>query len=418
MSSSRDPLASACDSSPDWPSPGLIREVLAEAMMAGQFFVSKAVSLEWNHEQEEVFWEIFRGRSLDRAQTRQRRRFESWNLREINPAILDDEPMLSVKYDVDVGEVHVTRSILCYAWEAYADEEGAIQSRETVKRNRELVGSLQLSEYHAREDFLKDIGDLLFLAVVGTSRLPLTSEEAPHPAFTFGQWMYCYRPNAGDRPSANISEWIANSLPPELVWREIARLLEFVTRASPKDAIDAVSRNWLLRWSAVGHGPKDLLSLFRIVFEEISLSPYTDFVPKFICFLKSLVKQGYISPADETDVLTYQLRLLCRHLNAFDLVRFHHRGANYPDALLLDELLWRLFVVAEAMPNLFLSQGGDSIADEKKKQLRRRALRLGWLARCQYVGLAVPEFPTSPGENNRVLPPPYGRLTEEEIINP
>ena len=37
-------------------------------------------------------------------------------------------------------------------------------------------------------------------AVVGTSRLPLTSVEAPLPAFTFGQLAYFYRSDAGTEP--------------------------------------------------------------------------------------------------------------------------------------------------------------------------------------------------------------------------
>jgi len=49
------------------------------------------------------------------------------------------------------------------------------------------------------------------------------------------------------------------------------------------------------------------------------------------------------------------------------------------------------------------------------RRLRRRALRQGWLLRRHYEGHAVPDAPTSPGENARVLPPPHRRVPEEQI---
>ncbi|HEV3145034.1 MAG TPA: hypothetical protein VGZ47_14175 [Gemmataceae bacterium] len=339
-------------------------------------------------------------------------------MREVNPAVADDEPVLSVKFDAESGEVHVTRSILCYAWQAYADEQGAIQSRETLKRNRELVGSLQFSNYRAYDELQADLTETLFLAVIGISRLPLTSEEAPHPAFTFGQWMYCFRSDAGDSHCSDIAEWITRSLWQELSWRCKGRLLEFVIRASAQDKIDGLAEQWLRQWSATRHSADDLLQLFRVLFEEISLSPYTDFVTKFLSFVQALVQRQYVSPSDEVDFLTFQLRLLWRHLNAFDLVRFHHRGANYPDALLLDEFLHRLRAIVNSIPDLLLTDAHDNAAAEKKKRLRRRGVRQGWFLRCHYEGLAVPELPTSPGENNRVLPRPFRRLPDEEILNP
>src|SRR5262249_20344183 len=49
-------------------------------------------------------------------------------------------------------------------------------------------------------------------------------------------------------------------------------------------------------------------------------------------------------------------------------------------------------------------------------RLRRRALRQGWLLRRHYEGHLVPDAPTSPGENARVLPPPHRRVPEEQIL--
>jgi len=105
------------------------------------------------------------------------------------------------------------------------------------------------------------------------------------------------------------------------------------------------------------------------------------------------------------------LRQLGRHLTAYDLVTFHHRGANYPDALLLDAALKNYLSLSERQPDLLM---GDS----RVSTLRRRALRQACLLRHVYEGHAVPDAPTSPGENARVLPPPHARVPEEQILQP
>src|SRR5581483_5260325 len=51
----------------------------------------------------------------------------------------------------------------------------------------------------------------------------------------------------------------------------------------------------------------------------------------------------------------------------------------------------------------------------RKKRIRRRALRQGWHLRRRYEGHAIPDLPTSPGENMRVLPPSHPRVPEEQI---
>ena len=50
--------------------------------------------------------------------------------------------------------------------------------------------------------------------------------------------------------------------------------------------------------------------------------------------------------------------------------------------------------------------------------MRRRALRQAWLIRRRYEEWPVPDLPTSPGENNRVLPPSHPRVPEEQILQP
>src|SRR5262249_19558241 len=54
----------------------------------------------------------------------------------------------------------------------------------------------------------------------------------------------------------------------------------------------------------------------------------------------------------------------------------------------------------------------------QESRLRRRALRQAWLLRRQYESLAVPDLPTSPGENARVLPPSHPRVPEEQVLQP
>jgi hypothetical protein len=105
-------------------------------------------------------------------------------------------------------------------------------------------------------------------------------------------------------------------------------------------------------------------------------------------------------------------------LTAYDLVTFHHFGANYPDALLLDIVLKALLEMIERQPVVFSEQLGDDQPATQQKRLRRRALRQGWLLRRHYEGHPVPDAPTSQGENLRVLPPPHRRVPEEQIFYP
>jgi hypothetical protein len=97
-------------------------------------------------------------------------------------------------------------------------------------------------------------------------------------------------------------------------------------------------------------------------------------------------------------------------LTAFDLTLFHNFGANYPDALFLETLLAAWLKLAEARPELVLGSG-------RAFQLRRRALRQACLIRRHYEGHRVPDAPTSMGENARVLPEPFVRVPEEQILD-
>src|SRR5689334_5595294 len=60
--------------------PSTVRDLAAEVMRAGHFFVGggKALTVEYEPAHE-VPWEVFQGRLLEPAQTRQRRTFEVWH---------------------------------------------------------------------------------------------------------------------------------------------------------------------------------------------------------------------------------------------------------------------------------------------------------------------------------------------------
>src|SRR5262249_21322709 len=131
---------------------------------------------------------------------------------------------------------------------------------------------------------------------------------------------------------------------------------------------------------------------------------------------RALLEAGYLTKDDCLDFLTWLLRQLGRHLTAYDLVRFHHRGANYPDALLLDAVLKTAFSLVENYPDLCMPGPGESPQEAAKRRRRGRGLRQGWLHHRALEGLPVPDAPTSPGENARVLPCP--RVPEEQLVTP
>jgi hypothetical protein len=400
-----------------------VREVLSEVIAADHFFVSNTKTLTVVHDTlEEVPWEIFHGRLLDPAHTRLRRSFAAWNVFVSEGTDSSLEPVLSLKLEPNAGRVHVTRALLCHAWEGYHAGDNVYLSRETTRWVRELVGTVDVVQRTDRKVLCNEIAGLLFRAVVGTSRLPLTSLEAPLPAFSLGELGYFFHPDRSRvdlvRPMHSWAELIEQGLYAEQTWLEKARLLELLLRAVPAGAVSAAAVQFVARWQSLGHRAEELPALMRTLFNEVALSPYTAFVDTTLAFVRCLANNGPLSSANEVDFLGHLLRQLARHLTAYDLVTFHHGGANYPDALLLDAVLKAAFDLAERQPELFLPRAGDAEAQERQRRLRRRALRQGWLVRRRYEGHPVPDAPTSPGENARVLPPPYRRVPDEQLTNP
>jgi hypothetical protein len=305
---------------------------------------------------ERTRWEVFQGRLLDESHTREERTFTSWNLQD------DRGPVLSLKLDAERGELHVVRFVESYVHEGYDSGGGVFATRERQKPVRELIATFGLA---GTADLGGEVTSALARAVTGT-RLPLTPAEAPLPAFSFGR-LY-YHP---DEP-------------------EPSRELEFDLRSRPPEEMAA---KWASR--------PDLFATLRQVFLDVSLSPYTDFVDRVLAFLARL------EPVAVLDFEAWLLRLVARHLTAYDLVMFHHRGANYPDAVLLDAVLADFLARLEQRPELF--EGDPGIR-------RRSALRQAYVLRRRYEEHPVPDVPTSPGEHARVYPDGYPRVPEEQIL--
>jgi hypothetical protein len=408
---------SAAASLPGPPKIDAVRPLVTDLLRSCHFFLGKAgASLRVESARERIPWEIFRGRLLDPTQTREERSFESWKVLVHDDPGQPVEPRLAVHLDPVAGEIHVVRAILSRVWEGYHSGGNVYESREAVRWVRELVGTVVLAEFPGLDDVRDELMGLLFQAVVGTSRLPLTSMEAPLPAFTLGEFTYCYRdaPDGSAEPMRTTADLLEPEVRRELGELELVKLTEAVVRSCPPSLVPDLAKRFLNHWTSQEQG--ELEALFRRLFNEVALSPYTDFPDKTFAFWRSLVERDARWAEKYTDFLGYLLRQLGRHLTAYDLVTFHHQGANYPDALLLDAALREYVGLAEHFPQFFLADG-DSDERAKKKRLRRRALRQGWMLWRIYEGHAVPDAPTSPGENARILPAPFPRVPEEQIQN-
>ncbi len=383
-----------------------VGQLIDGALQPGHFFADPALRLTWIAARAETIpWEIFRGRLLPRSQTREERSFLTWHVVESIDGVLAAEPTISVKLDVHIRQIHVTRGFQAYVWEGI-EAAGVIESREAIQWTRELVGTIFLEQFAELESVRDELNCLLWQAVVGTSRLPLTSVEAPLPAYTFGQLHYRHRAEAGDQPVTSWEQLVAGFRDADLGAAEPIKILEFVLRritsAEVPRFVDVLLASHPRGW-AVG----ELREFWQRMFNAVSLSPWTPFVGNALSAIDLIAERAAIGPDERIDFLSYLQRLVGRHLTAYDLVTFHHRGANYPDALLLDALLRRYLEAIDRFPDRF---AGDDA------QVRRRALRQTCLMRRHYEGHLVPDAPTSPGENARLLPASHPRVPEEQLL--
>jgi hypothetical protein len=379
--------------------------LLSSLWQPAHFYLARGLRCAWQFEAEQTLpWELFRGRLLEPRQTRESRTFLAWNIFPVIGDVVGTSPLLSLLLDEAGKSIHVTRGVLSRVWRAI-DAAGGIESEQVEEWVRELVGTLRADDFASREMFVTEVQILIGHAVVGTSRLPLTSLEAPLPQFTFGQFAYVPRTSLeGIDARVPRRHWpeLLTASPDQLGDSGRAKLLEILLRSTDNDEVPVIAAAFA-DWA----GAPRLGLTFRRLFNDVSLSPYTDFVRRAIALLSA----WSLPEAEEIDVLTALLRQITRHLTAYDLVLFHYRGANFPDALLLDALLGRLVQLAETRREVFLEASPAG-------RLRRRAVRMGCLARVHYEGHAVPDQPTSPGENSRVFPEPFGRVPDEQIEQP
>lgn len=356
----------------------LLEPVLAEALrhdhfrrgLGGSVFTSTPTRLT-------LRWEVFRGQLLDPAMTRQERTFLAWPIC-FGPASPPHEPDMALLLDQEQGQLHCIRGLRIHGWEAY-DEGGAILSRPVQKWVAELVGSIELTPALDTGTLAALVKRYLHQAVVGRSRLPITSLEGPHPAYTAGTLAY---------------------LPEARAWT--VGTLDFALRSNSDGAEIAAA-------IAAETSPTQATTLFRELFNHAVLSPWTGYVATWLDVVRRL-GAGW-GRVWAVDLLSYYLRHLVRHLTAFDLVTFHNQGANYPDALFLDLLLEDYAAAMAAEPTLF---AGESPVARR----RRRAWRQAWLMRKQLEGLPVPERPTSPGENARVSTTGEAPVPDEQLTDP
>lgn len=374
-----------------------VAQACARAMCPENFFIASPQRLVFEHHaHEEVFWEIFQGRLLDGSQTRERRSFESWNVYLLGEGGSRSlEPIFSVRWDQTGRRLFVTRAILCHVHESYVSAGNVVLTREAQKWQRELVGAIDLALLRTVGELHDELACQLFLAVVGKSRLPLTSIESPLPGFTLGQIGYWHRANAAaDHAKPNTSDEQLGTLAARESLSEFERvkLLEFRLRRGEIETLEP-----------------DPVRI-REVFNAVSLSPFTNFTSNALSWIQCMVERGSITMDQHADLLASLLLQISSHLAAYDLVTFHHRGANYPDALLLDELLSDLLRKATEHPDLIRG-------NQRQARLRRRAILHGAVLRTEYAHQLVPDLPTSTGENCRVLPAPFGRVPEEQIVS-
>lgn len=341
---------------------------LLPRLLDAERFTAPGARLAFASGREAVPWELFQGRLLPASQTREVREFESWSAYQALPEGLPPEPLVSLKLDSEAERVFVVRGVEGEVWEGAG--EGVIEGTRRRRWVRELVADFPTSLPLCRLE--RELSLALERAFCG-GPLPLMPHESPHPLFSFGLLAY--------QPPAPFD----------------GRRLEFLVRSISDGQLERAASAL-----AEAFSQEEFLRLMRQLFLGVSLSPWTNFIPR----LFALVERMPLAPAQSAGFHAWLLELLGRHLTAYDLVTFHYRGANYPDALLLDECLSRLLRLLEREPRL---------AGERPV---RRALRQAFLLRRRYEGHLVPDSPTTPGEQERVYPAPHTRIPDEQLDDP
>jgi hypothetical protein len=402
-------------------------------------------------------WELFQGQLLSPEQTRRTQAFIRWDLfLDVAPDDSNngaagwncDAPIIVLLYSDTQKRLFVVRTLQVHGWKAAETSPGVIESQPAILARWELVGSVAppaaattpekgRNRDGSRESglshrsFANGLRTLLRLACTGISRLPIVSVEAPHPAFSLGnlcaglgEWPEASDSWRHDAPSSSdpIAAWdheyalATRHASPLRPW-----VVEFILRAIPWSKLPALAQHMQPTLDSPQRNvpgsvlpANDVSSVLRSVFYQVSLTPHTDFLAKFVELLRLLPQRSgttsAVSVAAIFDLCGFFVRQLCRHLNAYDLHRFHSYGANYPDAILIDRLLILMVDWGILHPELLVGSAPATIG-------RRQALLHAWLTRAGYEGLPIPEHPTTQGENLRIIPG-RERLDEGQIVDP
>jgi hypothetical protein len=415
-----------------------IRAAIETALEPEQFFA--AGNLIFRHRTpERLRWEIFRGHLLDERHTRSEALFETWDVSFHSEAGAAPRPLISIKLAAGQSRLHVTRELLVYGEEVYEPSPNVVATRPAQVPLRELVGTIELARFASaapdgEASLAAEIAHYVLLALVGTSRLPVTSVESPLPVFSLGQVGYAFDAQAAcgrtDQfecdpaidlpriPAGDPAAWLSRALLAPAAIETQARWLEFALRAALPAEIGSIARVWHAVPNGLAADSPRTCRVLRALFNQVALTPYTSLVDNLVALLETLASIGALSEEQWIDTLGYMLRHLVRHLTAFDLVTFHNQGANYPDALLLAALLSAYVGLVARRPDLFAASASDSVERAAVGRVRRRALRQAWIVRRQYVGHAVPDSPTSPGENLRVVAGAAGPVPDEQLLRP
>lgn len=388
-----------------------LRSIMEEVLHPKHFFIIHPLTLEWEFTpKESCRWEIYRGRLMEPRHTREECQFVTWNIFLVDEGVRSNEPILSLKLNAITGEIHIVRGLHCYVWENIQNENNEIHSQETTAWIREWMGTVYLPELHTMEDIRDELICRIFYAITGLSKLPLTSPEAPLPAYSLGHLGYVFQDTDRVLPMSNWQELLEHGWHGEINELERIKLMELLLRTVPAEEITP-----LVDQISTCKQSMSFTSLLRGVVNHVSLSPYTNFVDNLLALARELSNKKLWLVAEHIDFLSYVLRQLARHLTSYDLITFHHNGANYPDALFLDAAFSDYNQLIESHPDFFQTDSEDDAGAFRKKLLRRRALRQAWLLRHYYQGHAVPDVPTSPGETTRVLPEEFGRVHADQI---
>src|SRR2546423_584371 len=94
----------------------LLRQLAADVLAPAHFFLGPALTLEWSHIPDTGEpWEIFQGRLLEPRFTRAERAFESWNVFAIEQGQRSGEPLIALKLDSAMQQLHVVRGLHSYS---------------------------------------------------------------------------------------------------------------------------------------------------------------------------------------------------------------------------------------------------------------------------------------------------------------